>query len=95
VRSSSLFIHPPLPLRRPKEQENDNVSGDKGEEKNHVAMSCCLRSLECIGPVCLPKLHLRVHRMSSLAAEYATLEALQLLEPHSDPRRDSAQSRHL
>ena len=54
-------------------------------------MSC----LDSIGLVCWPKLPLRAHQSSPLAAEYAPLEALEPFAPHSDPRTRIALSLHL
>jgi len=50
MRPSSLSFSscvPAAPPRRPEKQENDNVR--RLRRKNHVAMSCRLKSLETIG----------------------------------------------
>jgi len=63
--------------------------------KCHVAMSCRQMSLESVGLASLSRLPLRAHQRSPLAAEYAPLEALEPIAPHSDPRTDNARSPRL
>jgi len=91
----TFFSFPSKPAIPRRSRNRTTMSGKFiKKKKSHVAMSCHQRTLECVALACLPRLRLRAHQSSPLAAEYAPLEALEPFAPHSDPRTDIAQSHH-